>query len=37
MIVGWDSENLAILGGNQSDMVCVHMFPFANLRGIRIR
>ncbi|MEA3210534.1 MAG: hypothetical protein QOE70_3591 [Chthoniobacter sp.] len=36
-VVGWDKRgNLATLGGNQSDKVCVHATATTNLRGYRM-
>ncbi|MGB8167324.1 MAG: TIGR02594 family protein [Chthoniobacteraceae bacterium] len=36
-VVGWDKRgNLAVLGGNQSDKVCVHATTTTNLRGYRM-
>jgi uncharacterized protein (TIGR02594 family) len=36
-VVGWDADNLAILGGNQADSVCVSITGYSRVRGFRMR
>lgn len=35
-VVGWTGGSLAILGGNQSDSVCVRLYPRSRLLGMVI-
>lgn len=32
---GWDDDNVYLLGGNQSDTVCVSSYPIQRILGIR--